>query len=218
MQALTKTAVGRDIYAWTLVKGRPSPGIDTCLISSHGVNVGQRRWSHDRRIELVFYTPEGTALSRPMSTDLVGALTETFAAHEVISSPPYPDYVLKKFQDSGYESYDFIAKAPLNVAWRYSVREWGDTTPPPPHPVVRQMFENHSDEKLKALMDKWGIWPMDVITVRKRLPLPFISLSQVVKALDEEGFRYKRFHCDFCRSSVWKLSPAEMSPPRRHTV
>jgi hypothetical protein len=218
MHTLIKTAIGRDVYAWTLVGGRPSPGIDTCLISTHGFSVGRRRWSHDRRIELVFYTAEGTGLTEPMSTDLIGALTDAFPAHETISNPPYPDYVLTKFQDAIYESYDFIGNAPLNAAWRYSVREWGDATPPSPHPVIRRMFQSHCDEKVRALADKWGIWPMDVITVRKRLPLPFISLSQVVKALDKEGFRYKRFHCDFCRSSVWNLSPAQMSPPRRHTV
>jgi len=216
---LKQNPVGKNIYAWTLVKGQRSPTVDTCLISSHGARINER-WSYHRSVDFAFYTPDCTSLGGAMAVDLIGTLVGKYLPCETLANPPYPDYRLSKFRDFS-ENYHDLGKTPLLAAQRYKANSQHYRDPISwdlaPHRVLRLKVRRLGDAKLTALIDEWGAWTMDVVTIRNRIRSPnFVLLSDLVRALDNAGYHYNRFCCFFCRSLFGDLKPQSVSPPARY--
>ncbi|CAH1657780.1 putative adhesin [Chelatococcus asaccharovorans] len=212
---LTANALGRHVYAWTLANDRPTPGVDTCVISSHGVRFQGSSFVR-LDVDLVFYGPEGASLVEPISTDIVGVLTGAYAPYETRSGGRYPDYFLSKYQGR-YETYDMLRNLPLQVAYRYSIRPPDASPPMRPHPAVIDRMRDTDCEDYQRLVERWGVWNMDVITVRHRYPKLAMRLSTLLQILYDHGYRYRTIHCDFCRSPLWLFGAPVYSPERRYT-
>lgn len=212
---LTANALGRHVYAWTLANDRPSPGVDTCVISSHGVRFQGSSFVRPD-VKLVFYGPEGASLVEPISTDIVGVLTGAYAPYETRSGGRYPDYFLSKYQGRD-ETYAMLRNLPLQVAYRYSIRP-PDVSPLLwPHPAMIDRVRGSDCEDYKRLVERWGMWTMDVITVRNRFPGLPMRFSTLLQVLHDHGYRYRTIHCDFCRSRPWPFGAPNYSPERRYS-
>ncbi|WP_363316314.1 putative adhesin [Chelatococcus sp.] len=207
--------VGEYVYAWTLAEGKPSSGVRACVISTHGARFhgGYFSWPD---VELVFYGPEGASLVQPISTDIIGVLTETYPNYETMKRGPYPDYFLSKYQGPD-ETYEFLGDLPVHVAHRYSIRRPEERPASPPHPEAVALYADSGIPAYKDLVSRHGVWTMDVITVRRRGLKVATRLSTLIKTLHRHGYHYHTIHCDFCRSPLLPFREPSYSPRRRHT-
>jgi hypothetical protein len=153
---------------------------------------------------------------QPISTDIVGVLTETYPSYEIMRDGRYPDYFLSKYQGPD-ETYDMLGDLPLHVAHRYSIRRPEERPARSPHSEAVALYANSSVAEHKDLVSRHGVWTMDVITVRRRIPKIATRLSTLIKILHSHGYCYRTIHCDFCRSPLLSFRGPDYSPVRRHT-
>jgi hypothetical protein len=218
--ALVKNPVGDRIYVWSQLSGSPSNGVSACVISAHGEQTPfnrriSRTWNH---VQLVFYNPHNTILSDPGIMNVLTGETKTF-----VSKPAGRcyDYRLSKYQGEhgkNVETYDMLAKMDTTLATMaqntkdliagssialFSHFDMADRLVPLIHQAIMRL-------------ERQGRWNVDIVTIRNRRLRDDVTLSDVIRALHQHGYKYTTIHCSFCRgpSLRWRPKPRTYYPPK----
>jgi len=211
--ALHKNKVGDCIFVWTRAKGAPSPGVSTCLISSHGGQAQVNGMEGLPEITLVYYCPNGFILNQRELEDVV---KRKVVPAETIVASRSQDYSLTKLQsDADAETYDDIqgsdqwlrkerTKIEGNiwdsmVAKTSAVKKYGANSS-----IVgtwdRSIAKSHQN------LGRLG-GEMDVVTIRNRVFHDPPRLSEAIRDMRKAGFAYGEIHCVFCRCPDTGNSP-----------
>jgi hypothetical protein len=175
-------AVGNVIYVWSEGGKKPPRYARGCVISAHGGQAeGYKTFSVPDRTKLFFYTPEGGILK----ADLVPMSRGKYEAFEVVKGGQRcRDYSLSKFQGAkhggGQEDYEYI-RTKMHAGYMAA--------------VMKQSGFKQSDID-GVLQDDVK---MDVVTIRNRRFHSDPTLSEVIDALEANGYFYREIHCSFCR-------------------
>ena len=212
--ALHKNKVGDCIFVWTRAKDAPSPGVRTCLISSHGGQAQMNGMGGLPDITLVYYCPNGYILNQREIEDIV---RRKVRPAETIAASRSQDYRLTKLQsDPDAETYDDIqgsdrwlgkARAEIKgniwdsmVAKTSAVKKYGSDS------AVVRTWDRAISKSQKDLGRLGG--EMDVVTIRNRVFHDPPRLSDVIRDMRKAGYAYDEIHCVFCRCPDTGKSPS----------
>jgi len=206
VMALQKNAVGNKIFVWSRAQGAPSPGVSSCIISSHGGQAQINGMQDLPPIQLVYYCPNGFILNQQGIQNVV---KNKLVPSEVISANRSPDYELTKLQSdpnfTDVDNYNILQQsdgwitndrtARKKNAWdmmveRTKARQQGRGA------VVAQ-YSTAIDKSLADLSRLGG--ERDIVTIRDRRFHSSPRLSEVIKDLRKFGYHYSVIHCVFCR-------------------
>jgi hypothetical protein len=187
------TKVGWSIYVWTGVPKHRTH--DICFISAHGGTATKLdTTARDKLppVQVFFYGPHGKNLQNPgpywVSTGLQNH-------YEVCNATELPhDYDLSKSQGT-HQSASGVNEAARNTgeSYAYLGRDI--------HDYAGYMSKMYNGAPMPAELTRtFGREiKMDFVTIRNRSVLGGITLIEVIQKVWNAGFRYKQFHCIFCR-------------------
>jgi len=205
--ALQKNEVGKRILVWSRASGAPSPGVQTCVISSHG---GQAQINGmealPSSIRLLYYCPNGYILNQ---RGIQNVVKNKLLPFEEVSANRSPDYELTKVQNdpdfADVDTYDILQKSDAWIGTDRKARKAGAWDMMVDQTKLRRegkhaaagRFGRPLDQNLADLGRLGG--EMDVVTIRNRRFHSSPRLSEVIKSLRKHGFNYNIIHCVFCR-------------------
>lgn len=164
---------------------------------------------------LYFYADHGFTLEDPGTRNLLGHRP----AEEQGPTTTVQNYVLSKFQErgngAGVETYDSIQGGMENTHLFRTMQKDGlaalgldldaETDPAQTEERLAQITAGATDAQRSAISLQKGqrqVELYDVLTVRKRRLRSDMTLRDVLRKLEEEGYLYPEIHCSFCRSPM----------------
>lgn len=188
---MDKIAVGKWIYLWSGRSSKPHEGSDqaTCIISAHGVqqwfgNSLNRSFTVRKDTELVFYAPHGYTLEDPGIGPIANKSAKAFERYKSGSS--CPNYTLTKFQ--GYHGEAAGAILGIVASPFITVTQGAETY---------QLLKNRIN-----YVNSKGLDERDILTIRYHPFQTATNLSDVLDVMWNNGYRYREYHCSFCRPSI----------------
>jgi hypothetical protein len=186
------TSVGWSIYVWSGIKKHRTR--DICLISAHGGTASKLDTKARAKlppVKVVFYGPHGSTLQNPQPYRVATGLQN---AYEVCDASELThDYDLGKSQGT-HQSASGVVESSRNTgeSYAYLGRDI--------HDYANYMTAAFNGRPPRELSDTFGREiKMDFVTIRHRSIFRAITLIEVIQKVCDAGFRYKQFHCIFCR-------------------
>lgn len=182
--ALKRTAVGDVLYVWSSSSSKHAP---TAMISAHGGEAYVNGMDQAPIVQLMYYSEHGHILTDPGIAYIVSGRC---VPAQTINSRKSQDYELSKYTNTSAtssgnsqhntqgETYDSVGSLDAEF---------------------KKLFDRQKGHNavLEEIYGK-GV-AMDIITIRNRNFHKDPKLSDVLKTLNKNGFKYSEIHCSFCR-------------------